>query len=187
MFRSKHFHRILALVSASSLMLASFFMPRSAAAQASPAQPLHTVTHALQAQGSQPIVGYDYNHMTTAALRDIPPVAPNQKETARQNAVIPLLKLPTRDTPDRPDTATQDTPAAPNMPSPILNFDGIPFPGVNCNCAPPDTNGEVGLSQYVQIVNQGFQVFDKSNGNSLYGPVDIATLWQGFGGLCENS
>ena len=24
---------------------------------------------------------------------------------------------------------------------PGLNFDGIPFPGVGCNCAPPDTNG----------------------------------------------
>ncbi len=185
MFRSKHFHRILALVSASSLMLASFFMPRSAAAQASPAQPLHTVTHALQIQGTQPIVGYDSHHDTSAALRDIQPVTPNQKETPQPRAVIPLLKLPTRNSPNRPDTAVQGSPAAPNMPSPILNFDGIPFPGVNCNCAPPDTNGEVGLSQYTQIVNQGLQVFDKATGASVFGPVDIATLWSGFGGVCE--
>ena len=27
------------------------------------------------------------------------------------------------------------------MPASILNFDGILFPGVGCNCAPPDTNG----------------------------------------------
>src|SRR6266446_6932869 len=73
------------------------------------------------------------------------------------------------------------------MPAPTLNFDGIPFPGVNCNCAPPDTNGEVGLTQYVQIVNQGFQVFNKTTGASVFGPVDIATLWSGFGGVCENS
>jgi hypothetical protein len=71
------------------------------------------------------------------------------------------------------------------MPGPMLNFDGIPFPGVNCNCAPPDTNGEVGLDQYVQIVNQGFQVFDKSTGNSIFGPVDIGSLWTDFGGPCE--
>ena len=56
-----------------------------------------------------------------------------------------------------------------------------------CNCAPPDTNGEVGLDQYVQIVNEGFQVFNKNTGASLLGPVAIASLWNGFGGLCENN
>ena len=60
---------------------------------------------------------------------------------------------------------------APNMPAPILNFNGIPFPGVACNCAPPDTNGEVGATQYVQIVNEGYQVFNKSTGASVFGPV----------------
>ena len=70
------------------------------------------------------------------------------------------------------------------MPSPTLNFDGIPFPGVACNCAPPDTNGEVGATQYVQDVNIGFQVFNKSTGASVFGPVDIATLWQTMGGTC---
>ena len=27
-----------------------------------------------------------------------------------------------------------------SMPGTVLNFDGIPFPGVVCNCAPPDTS-----------------------------------------------
>ncbi len=71
------------------------------------------------------------------------------------------------------------------MPAPILNFDGIPFPGVVCNCAPPDTDGEVGLTQYVQIVNEGYQVFNKTTGASVLGPVAISTIWTGFGGLCE--
>ena len=75
---------------------------------------------------------------------------------------------------------------APNIPAPILNFDGIPFPGVGCNCAPPDTNGAVGLTQYVQMVNEGYQVFDKANGNSQLGPNSISSLWSGFGGACEN-
>ena len=61
------------------------------------------------------------------------------------------------------------------MPTPILNFDGIPFPGVGCNCAPPDTDGEVGATQYVQMVNEGYQVFNKTTGASLLGPVGIAT------------
>src|SRR5437763_3779144 len=68
-----------------------------------------------------------------------------------------------------------------------LNCDGIPFPGVACKCAPPDTNGEVGATQYVQIVNEGYQVFDKTSGASLLGPSGIATLWSGFGGVCQNN
>jgi uncharacterized repeat protein (TIGR01451 family) len=71
------------------------------------------------------------------------------------------------------------------MPAPGHNFDGIAYPGVNCNCAPPDTNGEVGQTQYVQIVNQGFQVFDKNTGGSVFGPVDIATLWPS--GMCRTA
>ena len=71
------------------------------------------------------------------------------------------------------------------MPSPSHNFDGIAYPGVNCNCVPPDTNGEVGATQYVQIVNQGFQVFDKTTGASVFGPVDIATLWPS--GTCSTA
>src|SRR6266496_5635249 len=43
----------------------------------------------------------------------------------------------------------------PAIPGPVLNWAGIPFPGVSCNCAPPDTDGEVEKPQYVQIVNEG--------------------------------
>ena len=75
----------------------------------------------------------------------------------------------------------------PKMPSPILNFDGIAFPGVVCNCAPPDTDGEVGATQYVQIVNKGYQVFNKSTGASVLGPASIVSLWSGFGGVCETN
>ena len=59
--------------------------------------------------------------------------------------------------------------------------------GVGCSCAPPDTNGEVGATQYVQIVNEGFQVFSKSTGASIHGPAGITTLWSGFGGVCQNN
>ncbi|MEO8044015.1 MAG: hypothetical protein ABI674_03835 [Spartobacteria bacterium] len=74
---------------------------------------------------------------------------------------------------------------APSIPAPILNFAGIPFPGVGCNCAPPDTNGEVGTTQYVQIVNEGYQVFDKVTGASILGPNSIESIWTGFGGVCQ--
>jgi len=57
--------------------------------------------------------------------------------------------------PHAADTVVQSQLASPAMPGTSKNFDGIPYPGVVCNCAPPDTNGEVGATQYVQIVNEG--------------------------------
>src|SRR5216683_2082489 len=50
---------------------------------------------------------------------------------------------------------------------------------------PPDTNGAVGDSQFVQIVNVTIAVYDKSSGALQLGPAAIHTLWSGFGGLCE--
>jgi hypothetical protein len=75
----------------------------------------------------------------------------------------------------------------PAIPGPLLTWNGIPYPGVGCNCAPPDTDGEVGKTQYVQMVNEGLQVFDKLTGTSVFGPVAISSIWSGFGGACQNS
>src|SRR5262245_45159806 len=51
---------------------------------------------------------------------------------------------------------------------------------------PPDTNGAVGASQYVQMVNVTIAVYSKGDGTLQLGPVAIHSLWEGFGGLCEN-
>ena len=118
------------------------------------------------------IVGRSYKSDHSAAIRSYPkqPLSAQAEHEVSPNPHVASLHK------NRPDAAVQRTAAKPNMPGPILNFDGIPFPGVACNCAPPDTNGEVGLTQYVQIVNEGFQVFNKTTGASVFGPVGIATL-----------
>jgi hypothetical protein len=51
---------------------------------------------------------------------------------------------------------------------------------------PPDTNGAVGATQFVQMVNVTIAVYDKSSGALQLGPAAIHTLWSGFGGLCES-
>ncbi len=147
-------------------------------------------THVLAGPLAKPpqaglTVGHSYKNMLTKPLRSmhLPKIIATGRGEAAENPKL----TKGRKLQNRRDTAVQRTMPRPNMPSPILNFDGIPFPGVVCNCAPPDTNGEVGLTQYVQIVNEGFQVFDKTTGNSVFGPVAISSLWQGFGGLCENN
>ncbi len=49
---------------------------------------------------------------------------------------------------------------------------------------PPDNDIAVGESRIIEMVNNGFAVFDKQ-GNTLLGPTDTNTLWTGFGGKCE--
>ena len=132
--------------------------------------------------GNGVFAGGSLKNDRSPALRDIPPhpvrALPAEDEEHRTD---------TRAIPSAPDTVVQSTAVAAAMPAAIRNFDGVGFPGVSCNCAPPDTNGEVGATQYVQIVNEGYQVWNKNTGASVLGPVGITTIWSGFGGVCETA
>src|ERR1700730_14904144 len=142
----------------------------------------------IQDQKPDITVTASYHNDTSMPVRDMKP-QPALPKTEHENE---NPRIPTKHK-DSPDPVVQDrmdvleSLVAPNMPSPILNFNGIFFPGVACNCAPPDTNGEVGATQYVQIVNEGFQVFNKTTGASVMGPLGITTIWSGFGGPCETA
>src|SRR5436190_16571709 len=142
--------------------------------------------YTVQGQSNDVTVGQSMQNDTSPPLRDMKQKKVEKKEKeGNENPKVPAsLKHK-----DKSDEAVQGQSFAPqvNMPATSLNFDGIPFPGVGCNCAPPDTNGEVGATQYVQIVNEGYQVFNKSTGASQLGPSGIATLWSGFGGVCETA
>ncbi|HEX8097283.1 MAG TPA: hypothetical protein VF507_04580, partial [Pyrinomonadaceae bacterium] len=62
--------------------------------------------------------------------------------------------------------------------SPGMGFDGLGVGGgYTPDAAPPDTNGAVGATQYVQWVNEDFAVYDKATGNLVYGPAAGKTLW----------
>src|ERR1041385_251634 len=158
-----------------------------------------TAIDAKQFEGASANLGQDeksdiavvasYQNDTSIPPRKMKPhpmVSKTQSE-ANENPKIPNNHK------DSPDPVVQDrfdilpNMAMPSMPSPLLNFNGIPYPGVACNCAPPDTDGEVGATQYVQIVNDGFQVFNKTTGVSQLGPIGISTIWSGFSGPCETS
>jgi hypothetical protein len=147
-----------------------------------------TAVAAAGAQSPKPIVIHSVYNDISPAMRDVEPwpVRNVQEHEAAENP-----KISTGLHKDMPDLVIQKGSLlgqlAPSIPAPILSFDGIPFPGVICNCAPPDTNGEVGQTQYVQIVNEGYQVFDKTTGNSIFGPASIESIWTGMGGVCETS
>jgi hypothetical protein len=115
-----------------------------------------------------------------------PRIAHKETENERPNP-----RLPNPIGPNQLDPVVQSSALfAPALAAPTLgvNFDGV---GVGLGsyadcCAPPDTNGSVGPSHYLQIVNLDFAVFSKS-GALLYGPVPINTLWSGFGGGCQTN
>ncbi len=75
--------------------------------------------------------------------------------------------------------------------APAVNssFDGLGNAslGFTVNSAPPDTNGAVGLTQYVQWVNSSFAIFNKSTGALIAGPTAGNTIWAGFGGGCQTN
>jgi len=104
----------------------------------------------------------------------------------------PLHPLPWLDGPGNPpDGALQGSASGTFAPTLGSGVDGVgngfsgPQGSFTVNSAPPDTNGAVGATQYVQIVNTGFAVFDKATKSVVYGPVQSNTLWSGFGGPCE--
>jgi hypothetical protein len=70
---------------------------------------------------------------------------------------------------------------SPLIPSPVLTFTAIPN---NWGFIPPDPNGDVGPNHYVQMVNVGFQIYNKS-GVALAPVAKNNTLWAGFGGPCQ--
>ena len=130
-----------------------------------------------------PVVTMDVRHDTSIPLRQMQALPPPDQPAAEvQRMDRPGLEgFPANDSTD-PDLIQQNR-GLDSMPVTTVNFDGIP--GIN-NVHPPDTNGDVGPNHYMQWVNLSLQVWDKE-GNSLFGPVNGNTIWQGFGGICETT
>jgi len=145
-------------------------MPTSASAGAPPTTHGAEVSAAVHHDVSQPL-----GHLGPAS-----PSAANLRER-------PLRLIGPASSPNQPDGALQQASG-----SAAAATNGIGFPGVGNGdygfapaYSPPDTNGAVGETQYVQWVNVNFAVFDKATGALTYGPVPGNTLWKNFGGACE--
>jgi hypothetical protein len=126
-------------------------------------------------------VSESVRHDVSPPLRDLHVSAPSAATDTEQ----PIMRI----SPGRgggPDTAVQTTTTTNINVSPN-GFEGVGQGeyGFNVQWAPPDTNGDVGLTQYVQWVNTYFAVFDKSTHElQLLAPGN--TPWAGFGGDCQD-
>ena len=143
---------------------------------------------AALAQPGPPQVINASHRDTSLPLRDLPPAARHVGDLEAE----PVRQIPSRRNPLGPDQVVQPA-TAPTLqtPSTIRNFDGVgqgfkgPAGTFVVNSAPPDPNGAVGITQYLETVNGDLAVFDKATGSVTLGPVPINTLWSGFGGECE--
>ena len=139
---------------------------------------------AAQELPADPQVSYDIRHDISPPLRDMarnaPPIRSRKREMLEPERD---LSLPIGATGQ--DTVVQDVYLPKVSTRQVLSFDGMTS-RVSGNVGPPDTNGSVGSTQFVEIVNFAYSVYDKTNGKSLLKPTSIDTIWQGFGGLCQN-
>ncbi len=133
-----------------------------------------------QTEGAGPTVIPEIQHVTSPPLRELVQAAPR----AVAPRVIPLRRVPSRQpeavAPQTPDPAVQESAGPLVSTTNLLNFDGIAADGF----IPPDTNGSIGATQFVETVNIEFAIYNKSNGALLLGPTNISTLFSAMPGLC---
>src|SRR4051794_22489172 len=85
--------------------------------------------------------------------------------------------------PTSPGTASP-SPSAP-APAAAHSFDGLDFATWGSG-HPPDTNGDVGPTYYMQTINASLGIFEKSTGNRVAAFTFNAFMSQGnFGNLCD--
>ena len=129
----------------------------------------------------------EFQHDTGPLLREVAPLLPEfgtPSEHEIQNNVNPNHRWSNR---VQKDAVLQTDENSPRLQTPNfgVEFDGEGF-GDNffCNCVPPDNDGAVGTTQYVQYINGEYEVFDKA-GNKVLGPLSGNAFWTGFGGSCQ--
>lgn len=137
----------------------------------------------------------------TGPHNDMRPVQAVRSGELRHMHAINPTKAPKHDHPEpiRPTPPSQSGgPEGPlqtaqgqqfSAPSPAgSGFDGVGTgtAGFVPSSNPPDVNGRVGATQFVQWNNTSFAVFDKTTGALQYGPAAGNTLFQALGGACAS-
>lgn len=93
------------------------------------------------------------------------------------------------------DLAKRNIQNAPTgVPAPSIIFSGLGLisgtaaqPGNAGTSIPPDTNGDLSPTQYIQWLNTRWAIFDKATGARVTASAAGNTFWAGFGGKCQTS
>ncbi len=144
----------------------------------------HAATGLGTTQVGNTLVSASVAPLQSRALRDMKPQA---KGSTLRHMEREQISAPVTGHTDVADAVAQRTfglpgsRTTPAMPAPIQTWEGISLN--DGSGIPPDTNGAVGPTQYVQMINSSLQVWNKS-GTTLAGPVTINSLWSGSSDAC---
>lgn len=142
-----------------------------------------TLAPARSAPGG-PTVRYDSRHDVSAPLSEMAKYA---RPRALGGAAMPepgrARALPGG--PPGPDTAVQKSYLPAVHTKQVLSFDAVREDEENAQV--PDTNGAVGSTQFVEITNFDYAIYDKTTGKIVQQPTNTDTIFSGFGGRCENT
>ena len=136
------------------------------------------------AQKKAPYIVTDYYHDVSPPLWQI--AIPATPHTGAPHETLGKLRsnVPPPPSVDRPDPVGDN----PGGRTPVKTMDLLNFDGQNADgLAPPDTNGSIGATQFVQWVNVEYNVYDKTTGTKIIGPIQGSSFWTGFGGPCGNA
>ncbi|MDD2965062.1 MAG: hypothetical protein PHU33_14035, partial [Bacteroidales bacterium] len=135
------------------------------------------------------LVGVGTFHGQTPNLRDIPPLTPEEirareikAERKVLNRKIRSRQYPFAETalPKGDDQAWQKSMGLFPSKAPLVNFAGQSSPYY-----PPDCNGTIGPSHYMQTVNSTYAIYSRT-GTLLAGPSNMNTLFSGVTGATYN-
>lgn len=121
-------------------------------------------------------------------LRKLPYRKPDQKWRPEREPPdhTPRLLPGTSTAPTAPTQPAVSAPAAP-APTPNISFDGLDFANFGAG-HPPDENGDVGPTYYIQVVNTSIGIFNKSTGVRVAAFTFNTFMSQGnFGNLCDTN
>ncbi len=144
---------------------------------------LLVVSAQAQAAQKRAVVINEIKHDVSLPLRDMAKLTPVPRHANREVDNHAPGVVPRQVGTPGVDTAVQTEHLPMVGTTNLLNFDGQGADGV----APPDTEGSVGGNQYVQWVNLEYNVYDKTTGAKILGPVAGNAFWSGFGGPCQSN
>ncbi|MEO8669960.1 MAG: hypothetical protein ABI411_01520 [Tahibacter sp.] len=80
----------------------------------------------------------------------------------------------------------QNVPMGIPAPSTIVSFTGLTR-ALGGGGTPPDTNGDVSPTHYIEWINTSWAIFNKTTGALISGPTAGNSFFAGFGGACQTS
>ena len=164
------------------LVVSSCIVASAAQAQVStdgPVSPPHPASHGKPTELSMKRAG-----STSIDLRNLPPGKVTKHERIEpEPPEIEPIELPGSIPPPRVPITAPSAPA----PSSSASFLGLDFANWGAG-HPPDTNGDVGPTYFIETVNTSIGIYDKSTGTRVAAFTFNSLMHEGeFGNLCDTS